>query len=245
MPTLKWMLIGLLVGGLTVACDNDKPAPEAAEAQAAEESEAEEASELVAGEGAPGAAGEEEAAKPSDKPLIGKVAPDFTLVDEAGKSHTLSDYKGKFVVLEWFNIPCPYVVRHYKERTFDNIIEEVGADNIVWLAIDTTHDNKPEDSLKWKAAANENRKHDYPILQDPDGTVGRLYEAKTTPHMFVIDRAGVLRYMGGIDDDVRGRKDVAERTPYVLDALKALEAGEEVSQTTATPYGCTVKYKDS
>jgi peroxiredoxin len=235
MRTLKWMVIGLIAGGFAVGCDKNDASSEApeAEAQAAGEEAAAQAAEPAA------AAAEPQA---SDKPVIGKLAPDFTLVDETGKSHSLSEYRGKYVVLEWFNIPCPYVRRHYKEQTFDKTIEAVGGDDFVWLAIDTTHDNLPANTLDWKATANENRKVDYPVLQDPNGKVGRLYEAKTTPHMFVIDPQGVLRYMGAIDDDPRGQKAVEERTNYVVDAVKALREGKEIEQSSTTPYGCTVKY---
>ena len=187
---------------------------------------------------------DEETAEAPDEPVIGELAPDFTLVDEEGESHTLSDYQGKTVVLEWFNIPCPYVVRHYEEGTFDTIIDEFGGDDFVWLAIDTTFDNTPEDTLEWKAETADDRDHDYPVLQDPDGDVGRLYNARTTPHMFVINDEGILEYMGGIDDDVRGREELEDRQRYVYDALHAMAEGEEVSPTEAEPYGCTVKYDE-
>ncbi len=187
---------------------------------------------------------EEESAEAPDEPIIGELAPDFTLEDETGESHTLSDYRGKTVVLEWFNIPCPYVVRHYEEGTFDAILDEFGGDDLVWLAVDTTFDNTADDTLEWKEKTADIRDHDYPVLQDADGDVGRLYNARTTPHMFVINDEGILEYMGGIDDDERGREELEDRERYVFNALQAMADGEEVSPTEARPYGCTVKYDE-
>ena len=234
MKTLTWPIILAFAatGFALTACDDDE---EEAEAEPTEEV----VEELVEEEPEE----DEGSAEAPDEPIIGELAPDFTLVDETGESHTLSDYRGETVVLEWFNIPCPYVVRHYEEQTFDTIIEEMGgSDEITWLAVDTTWDNTPEDTLEWKEETEELRNHDYPVLQDPDGDVGRLYNARTTPHMFVIDEEGILQYMGGIDDDPRGREDVEDRQRYVLDALTALSAGDAVATSEAEPYGCTVKY---
>ena len=186
---------------------------------------------------------EEEAAEAPDEPVIGEPAPEFTLVDEQGQSHTLSDYRGDVVVLEWFNIPCPFVRRHYEAQTFDTIIEEFGGlDEITWLAIDTTWDNTPEDTLGWKEETADLRNHDYPVLQDTDGEVGNLYGAQTTPHMFVIDEEGILQYMGAIDDDPSGNDE--EPHNYVMAALTAMSADEELSRTETEPYGCTVKYDE-
>ncbi len=186
----------------------------------------------------------EEASAP-DEPVIGELAPDFTLEDESGEPHSLSDYRGETVVLEWFNIPCPYVVRHYEEGTFDTIIDEFGgSDELTWLAVDTTWDNTPEDTLEWKEETEDIRDNNYPVLQDPEGDVGRLYNAQTTPHMFVIDEEGILQYMGGIDDDPRGREEPEDRQRYVSMALTAMEEGESVDPTEAEPYGCTVKYDE-
>lgn len=251
MHRFKWMMIVTLtlsVGALS-ACENPEAEPGESPAEAtAPESEAAETAEGTAvgtdeaARQAAAAQGEQEGAAP-EKPIVGEPAPDFTLVDEAGNSHTLSQYKGKTVVLEWFNIPCPYVNRHYDAGTFDSLLKEHGeANEIVWLAIDSTHDNTPEDSQAWKAKTDEKREFSYPILQDPSGEVGRLYQAKTTPHMFVIDSAGILRYMGGIDDDPRGNSEAP--TNYVDAALTAMAAGEDIATTEAQPYGCTVKYAE-
>ena len=235
----NWKLIvlsALLIASAgLVGCDE---AEEEAEADEVEEEEAELQDEDEGAEDE-----EEAAAEAPSEPVIGELAPDFTLVDEAGESHTLSDYRGQTVVLEWFNIPCPYVVRHYEAQTFGNILEEFGGtEEIVWLAIDSTWDNTPEDTLEWKDETADIRPYDYPVLQDPQGQVGRTYDAKTTPHMFVIDEEGVLQYMGGIDDDPRGRED--EPNNYVMAALAAMRDGGEVDPTEAEPYGCTVKYDE-
>lgn len=169
---------------------------------------------------------------------VGKAAPDFRLKDESGKEHGLSQYKGKIVVLEWTNPECPFVVRHYDAKTMERTWEGAGKDEIVWLAIDSTAHNTPEKSKEWKTQ----RGFDYPVLQDPDGKVGKLYGAKTTPHMYVIDPEGILRFAGGIDDDPRGNKETKKN--YVQAALAELLAGKEVSVKTSQPYGCTVKYKE-
>lgn len=236
MKNWTWLIAISFVACGFVACDDPEvdDVDEEAEEQELEEDEGDDEEEAV----------EEEAAT-VDEPTIGELAPDFTLVDEQGESHTLSDYRGDIVVLEWFNIPCPFVARHYEERTFNTIIEEFGGlDEITWLAIDTTWDNTPEDTLEWKEETQDLRDHDYPVLQDPDGDVGRLYGAQTTPHMFVIDEEGILQYMGAIDDDPPGNEDVDERDNYVMKALTAMAEGEEVSPTETEPYGCTVKYDE-
>jgi peroxiredoxin len=168
---------------------------------------------------------------------VGKPAPDFTLVDETGEEHTLSDYRGETVVLEWTNPECPYVQRHYKSGTMTQTLEELGgSEEVTWLAIDSSHFNKPEDSKAWK------KKHgfDYPVLQDPEGEVGQTYGAKTTPHMYVIDGEGVLRYKGAIDDSPNGEKE--DPTNYTLRAVQALHSDAKVDPRTTKPYGCSVKY---
>lgn len=242
----NWKLIvmaSLLIwaGGL-VACD----APdEEAEADPAEEEEADD----EAAEDEEAAEEEEDedegsAALEAGEATIGEAAPDFTLVDEEGESHTLSDYQGKTVVLEWFNMECPYVVRHYEEQTTGNMIEEFGGEDVVWLAVDSTHNHTAETTQEWKEETADIRPHDFPVLQDADGEVGRLYDAKTTPHMFVIDEEGVLQYMGGMDDDPRGDEEAEDRTNYVAEALTALQEGEEVDPSEAEAYGCTIKYDE-
>ena len=167
---------------------------------------------------------------------VGKPAPDFTLTDATGKEHTLSDYKGKMVVLEWTNPECPYVQRHYKANTMSKTHEAIGED-VVWLAVDSSNFVKPKDSKAWR----EKHGFDHPVLQNPSGDVGKMYEAKTTPHMYVIDKEGVLRYQGAIDDSPMGKKD--SPTNYVKQAAQAIKNGEDVPNKTTKPYGCSVKYE--
>jgi peroxiredoxin len=167
---------------------------------------------------------------------IGKKAPEFTLKDSAGKEHSLSDYQGKIVVLEWFNTECPFVQRHYKEKTMVNTAGQFADKDVVWLAINTTATAKPEDMNKWIAQYGLT----YPILMDNAGEVARKYGAKTTPHIFIIDKQGKLAYEGGIDNDPAG--DSGNRTNYAAKALTELTEGKPVSQPETRPYGCSVKY---
>jgi len=169
---------------------------------------------------------------------IGAPAPDFTLTDENGKTHTLSQYKGKTVVLEWTNPDCPYVKRHAEKRTMHTLAAAFTKRDVVWLAVNSTHSNTAEKSRAYRAEKGL----PYPTLQDASGSVGKLYGAKTTPHMFVIDQAGVLRYMGAIDDDPHG--DAEKPSSYVESALTAVTSGTAPASSSTKPYGCSVKYKN-
>ncbi len=168
---------------------------------------------------------------------VGQPAPAFTLKDESGKEHSLAQYKGKVVVLEWTNPECPFVKRHYEADTMIKTRAGFDSQKVVWLAVDSTASNTPEKSAAWKKAEGLA----YPVLQDASGTVGRAYAAKTTPHMYVIDAQGVLRYAGAIDDDPRGKNE--KDTNYVKTAVDALLTGKPVPASTTAPYGCSVKYK--
>ncbi len=167
---------------------------------------------------------------------VGKLAPAISLKDEAGKAHTLEQYRGNIVVLEWTNPECPYVVRHYKADTMETLSREFAGKKVVWLAVDSTAHNTPEKSAAWK----KEQGFTYPVLQDASGEVGRRYGAKTTPHMYVIDEKGVVRFIGGIDDDPRGKSEKPQN--HVRAALEALLAGKSVPASTTQPYGCSVKY---
>jgi peroxiredoxin len=175
-------------------------------------------------------------ARAAETPRVGTLAPDFSLPDEQGTPHKLSDYRGKLVVLEWTNPDCPYVRRHYRADTMEKLSREFDSD-VVWLAVNSTKSNTPGDSQAWK----QEQGFEYATLQDPAGDVGRLYGARTTPNMYVIDPDGLLRYSGAIDDDPRGRAD--EPRNYVAGAVEALlgDAAPDPSQTR--PYGCSVKYQ--
>lgn len=170
---------------------------------------------------------------------IGKPAPQFALKDLDGKEHKLADFKGKVVVLEWSNHQCPFCVRHAKDGTADQVMKEFKDKPVVWIAIDSSNvaPQKTKELASWK---NEN-KLGYPILIDGEGTVGKAYGAKTTPHMFVIDQKGTLVYAGAIDDDPTGAKETSRN--YITEALEAIFAGTAVPISTTKPYGCSVKYK--
>ncbi len=172
-------------------------------------------------------------------PEVGKPAPEFTLKDQSGKAHTLSNYKGKTVVLEWTNPECPFVVRHYKTKTMTTLANVYANKNVVWLAIDSSHFITPDQSKAWA----KKHKINYPTLQDPKGEVGKLYAAKTTPHMFVIDKEGILRYKGAIDNDSWGSKSTKKLKNYVDNSIQALQKGGSPSPNSTKPYGCSVKYK--
>jgi len=176
---------------------------------------------------------------------IGKPAPMFTLKDTTGKTHSLEDLLKKedvkAVVLEWFNYSCPICARHGQAKTMSKLVDKYKDKGVVWFGIDSTNFNVGKES-----EINETIKKwgvNYPILTDFDGEVGHLYGAKTTPHMFIIDKKGAVVYMGAIDDDDRGKKAEAERTIYVADALDQILAGETVANAQNKSYGCSVKYK--
>ncbi|MEZ4458505.1 MAG: thioredoxin family protein [bacterium] len=226
---MKNLLLVALLAFAAGACD--KPA-ETATAEEAKPAEA--AAEPAAAAKADEAPAKEEA--PTATAQVGQPAPDFELKDETGKTHKLSDYKGKIVVLEWTNPDCPYVVRHYEKDTMQTTFKALGEDKIVWLAVDSSNFVKPEDSAKWKTAEG----FTYPVLQDASGAVGKIYQAKTTPHMFVVDAEGTLRYEGAIDNDPKGKEEKPEN--YVEKAVTSLLEGKELETSQTKPYGCSVKY---
>ena len=169
---------------------------------------------------------------------VGDVAPDFTLVDTEGKSVSLSDFEGKIVVLEWLNPDCPYVKRHYTAGTMKELATAYDGKGVVWLTINSTHYMDAAANAKFKAANGL----PYTILVDQSGKVGHLYDAQTTPHMYIIDGDGKLVYIGAIDDDPRGNKG-EPATNYVAAALDEVLAGKAVTKAETKPYGCSVKYK--
>jgi len=170
---------------------------------------------------------------------VGKPAPDFELKSLDGKAHKLSDYKGKIVVLEWTNHQCPIVLGVHKAGVMREIIEKFKDKDVVWLAIDSSYtcEDKKDDIKEWA----EDHEVEYPILLDAPGEVGHIYGAKATPHMFVIDKKGVLAYDGAIDDNKLGDKE--EPRNYVEEAVSALLEGTAVATSKTKPYGCSVKYK--
>lgn len=176
------------------------------------------------------------AVRAADQAAVGAAAPGFDLRDESGATHALSSYAGKLVVLEWTNPGCPFVQRHYRAGTMETLSREYPDAEVVWLAVNSTHDNTPEASRVWRAEQG----FDYPTLQDPKGAVGHAYGARTTPHMFVIDPQGRLVYEGAIDDDPHGRKDTPQN--YVQGALAQQKQGAKPNPSETEPYGCSVKY---
>jgi peroxiredoxin len=167
----------------------------------------------------------------------GKPAPLFELSDELGNKVKLADFKGKLVVLEWTNPDCPFVKRHYASNTMETLSAKLAAQEVTWLTINSSKHANQDSNKAWKASEG----FAYPVLDDNTGAVGKLYGAKTTPHMFVIDKEGVLRYQGAIDSDSSGDEKLA--TNYVAQAVQELIAGVAVSQPQTKPYGCSVKYR--
>jgi hypothetical protein len=175
---------------------------------------------------------------------VGQPAPDFELTDIDGNKHKLSDYKGKTIILEWWNPECPFVVHLYREGAFKTMGNDLHAkDDFVWLAINSGAPGQQGAGLEKSKHYRDEYKIGYPILLDEDGTVGRLYQARVTPHMYIIDPEGILRYQGAIDNAPMGRPRGGEEfINYVEVALGQLDRGETVSPDTTRAYGCTVKY---
>jgi peroxiredoxin len=174
----------------------------------------------------------------------GSPAPNFTLSDVNGKQVKLSDFKGKIVVLEWINEGCPFTRGHYESGNMQSLQKQLTDKGVVWLTINSTRPDHPEafNAAASKAILESWKAHSTADLMDEDRTVGHLYNAKTTPHMFVIDAKGIIRYQGAIDDHrgTDGGKNASVN--YVHDAVTALLDGKEVAVSATTPYGCSVKY---
>jgi peroxiredoxin len=175
-------------------------------------------------------------------PAIGSPAPDFRLDGIDGKTHSLSEFGGKIIVLEWTNPGCPVVQRVYKAGRLPAVQKELETQGVIWLAVNSTNPQHPNyqaaEALKetyrgWQAQFTT-------LLMDPDGKVGKAFGARTTPHLFVIDKEGRLAYNGAFDDDPMGNN--PEPTNYVRLAVAALFSGKPVAMTTTKSYGCSVKY---
>jgi len=179
-------------------------------------------------------------------PAVGQAAPAFTAVDSKGKEHKLADFKGKVVVLEWTNHDCPYVKKHYTSSNMQNLQKQATDAGVVWLSVISSAPGEQGHVEGAKADELSASRKAVPtaVLLDPKGTIGKVYDARTTPHMYVIDAKGLLRYAGGIDSIASTKvEDVAKADPYFKTALEAVVKGEEVKQTVTRPYGCNVKYK--
>jgi peroxiredoxin len=178
-------------------------------------------------------------------PEIGKPAPDFTAVDSNGKEHSLGGYKGKTVILEWTNHGCPYVQKHYDTGNMQALQKETAGEGAVWLTVISSAPGKQGyvSAEKANELTAEREASPTAVLFDPTGKIGKSYDAKTTPHMYVIDAEGTLRYMGAIDDKpVTNKKSVEGATNYVRVALAEMKDGKPVSTPVTKAYGCTVKY---
>ena len=178
-------------------------------------------------------------------PVVGEPAPNFTAVDTNGVEHSLSDFKGKNVVLEWSNHDCPFVIKHYSVNNMQKLQKEATDNGAVWLTIVSSAEGKQGATTAEEAnkIMEEKGTHSTARILDPSGEIGKLYDAKTTPHMFVIDKEGVLAYAGAIDSDSNFKAESIEgATNYVTEALTALDAGEPVKVASTKPYGCSVKY---
>lgn len=181
-------------------------------------------------------------------PQINKPAPDFTAVDSNGQTQSLGALRGKVVALEWTNHDCPYVRKHYNTGNMQALQRQAADAGVVWLSVISSPPGEQGNVTPEKANELTQTRKAAPaaILLDPKGQVGRAYDARTTPHMFLINAEGVLVYMGGIDSIPSTRADDLEKaTPYFRDALAAVTKGEPVKNAVTRPYGCSVKYTTS
>jgi hypothetical protein len=176
---------------------------------------------------------------------IGQPAPEFTATDSKGAPVSLSRYRGKVVVLEWTNADCPYTHKHYASGNMQSLQSLAQRNGVVWLSVISSAPGKQgyvngpgADALTLSRGASPTA-----VLLDPAGTLGRLYGAKTTPHMFVIDKNGALQYMGGIDSlATADAGDIPNAEPYLKEAMLAVTEGHPVAHAVTRPYGCSVKY---
>lgn len=226
---MRILSLGLVALSL-VACSKD-PAPAAATPASAEPRTTSASTPLAIAEGA--------------HAEIGKAAPDFTLKDLDGKEVKLSSYKGKVVVLEWFNPGCPFVNKSHSKGSLKQAAAKHGKDGVVWLAVNSSGPGREGNGIEpnRKAVASWSLAH--PILVDETGVVGKAYGATNTPHMFVIDDKGTLVYKGAIDNSPDGEGESApdgKLVSYVDEAVSAVKAGKPVATAETKAYGCSVKY---
>ena len=179
-------------------------------------------------------------------PAVGQQAPDFVAVDTSGAKHKLSDFAGKFVVLEWTNPGCPFVRKHYGSGNMPATQKAATDKGVVWLAINST-ERAATDYLKADALdawMKSQKAAPTAVLMDEDGLIGQVYGARTTPHIFIIDPKGTLVYAGGIDSIASARvDDIKTATNYVNQALGEAFGGKPISAASTRPYGCSIKYK--
>jgi peroxiredoxin len=186
------------------------------------------------------------AAQAAQVPAVGQPAPAFTAVDSNGKSESLADYHGKYVVLEWTNDGCPFVKHYYSHGAMQALQKEYTGKGVVWLSVISSAPGEQGYATGEQANHLTSERGAAPsaVLLDPSGAVGHLYGAKTTPDMYIIDPKGTLIYAGGIDSIAStDPDDIAKATPYVKNALDEAMAGKPVSAAVTKPYGCSVKYQ--
>jgi hypothetical protein len=183
----------------------------------------------------------------SENAVVGQPAPDFKLADTHGNAVSPTAFKGKFVVLEWSNYDCPFVKKHYGSGNMQALQKKYTEKGVIWLTVNSSAPGKqgnypPE---KWNEMIKEKGSAATAVLLDPSGKIGRIYGAKTTPHMFIINPEGVLIYRGAIDDQPSFKPEtVAGAKNYVEAALDAAMAGKAVETPTTQSYGCSVKYAE-
>ena len=178
--------------------------------------------------------------------VVGERAPDFSVVDAYGNMHSLSDFEGQYVILEWLNHDCPFVRKHYDGNNMQELQKKYTEKGVVWLSVissapGTQGHLEPEGAQELTKEKNASPSA---VLLDVDGTMGRAYDARVTPHMYIINPDGILEFNGAIDDRPTARvRDLEGARNFLVEAMDALMSGEEVAVRTNTPYGCTVKYE--
>lgn len=180
------------------------------------------------------------------EPSVGSAAPALTLTDTNGKQHNLADYKGRYVVLEWVNLGCPFVKKHYESGNMQATQKKAVDKGVVWLSVCSSAKWKQGNlsAADWNKERSDRKMSSTAVLIDESGEVGRTYGAKTTPHMYIVNPDGVLIYKGAIDDQPSTNKDtIPGARNHVLAALDESMAGKPVSMASTTPYGCSVKYQ--
>lgn len=175
----------------------------------------------------------------------GKMAPEFSLSGHDGKTYKLSDFKGKHVVLEWYNKDCPYVRKHYDGKNMQALQKQFGSKGVVWFSVISSAPGKQGHltAAQAKAQLAQEKASPKAILLDPTGKVGKLYNAKTTPHMYIVNPKGQLVFQGGIDDQPSASQgSLKTAKPLFANALTAVLSGKSPQVAQVKPYGCSVKY---
>lgn len=177
--------------------------------------------------------------------VVGEPAPEFEVMDAHGNMRSLSEFEGQYVILEWLNHGCPFIQKHYNGENMQALQKKYTDQDVVWLSIISSAPGTQGfmEAEEARQSIEDHGASPTAILLDPEGTVGKKYDARVTPHMFIIDPEGILRYNGAIDDKPSARPSSLEGAHNYIDAaMSSLKNGEEVEVKTNTPYGCSVKY---